>query len=268
MEPNASYPPTTRVFGLIGYPLGHSFSRKYFTEKFLAEGIEDARYELFPLENIGQLKALLEAQPLLRGLNVTIPYKEQVIPFLDDIHPDARRIGAVNVIDIREGKLIGYNTDAFGFTASLRRSLEQEHLELPGDIRALVLGTGGASKAVCTMLDMMEIPYQRVSRQFTGHTLAYGALDENLIRAHRLIINTTPLGTHPDTLAKPDIPYSGLSAHHILYDLVYNPPLTAFLQEGKERGCILINGLDMLYLQAEKAWEIWTGKSPNIIRKP
>ncbi|MDP4821804.1 MAG: shikimate dehydrogenase [Saprospiraceae bacterium] len=257
-----------RLFGLIGYPLGHSFSKQYFSDKFLAEGIPDARYELFPLENISLLKDILAAHPDLRGLNVTIPYKQQVIPLLDQLDPDARKIGAVNVIDIRDGQLIGYNTDAFGFMESLRRCFEQEELDLPGDIQALVLGTGGASKAVGAMLDNMGIPFRRVSRQASGDTLAYADLNKRMMQEHRLIINTTPLGTYPETQGKPDIPYAFLSSRHILYDLVYNPPLTAFLQEGKERGCILINGLDMLYLQAEKAWEIWTGKSSDIIRKP
>ena len=250
-------PPTQpmRLFGLIGYPLGHSFSKQYFSDKFLAEGITNAQYELFPLENISLLKDILAAHPDLRGLNVTIPYKQQVIPLLDQLDPDARKIGAVNVIDIRDGQL-------------LRRSFEQEELDLPGDIRALVLGTGGASKAVGAMLDNMGIPFRRVSRQASGDTLAYADLNKRMMQEHRLIVNTTPLGTYPETQGKPDIPYAFLSSRHIIYDLVYNPPLTAFLQEGKERGCILINGLDMLYLQAEKAWQIWTGKSSEIIRKP
>lgn len=250
---------TKRLFGLIGYPLGHSFSKKYFSEKFLAEGIDDAQYELFPLENISLLPELIQNNPQLRGLNVTIPYKQQVLPYLDAIDPAAQKIGAVNVIDIREGKLTGYNTDAFGFLQSLKNCFARAGIQNPETVAALVLGTGGASKAVCAMLEQLGIPHRMVSRKATAITLSYEQLGGELIQNHRLIINTTPLGTHPNTEEKPSIPYEYLSSKHILYDLVYNPPLTRFLAEGKERDCVLVNGLDMLYLQAEKAWEIWTG---------
>lgn len=251
-----------RVFGLIGYPLGHSFSKKYFGEKFATEGIADASYELFPLEKIDLLPQLLRDNPQLRGLNVTIPYKEQVIPFLDDLDPAAAKIGAVNVIDIQDGKLTGYNTDAFGFMQSLKNCIKNLGISNLSSVKSLILGTGGASKAVCAMLEQLGISYLKVSRSTTADTISYSELDETILAAHKLIVNTTPLGTHPKTEEKPDIPYSALTADHILYDLVYNPPLTSFLLAGKDKGCTLVNGLDMLYLQAEKAWEIWTGRLP------
>lgn len=251
-----------RLFGLIGYPLGHSFSKKYFGEKFASEGIADASYELFPLENIDLFPQLLRDHPQLRGLNVTIPYKEQVIPFLDALDPAAAKIGAVNVIDIRDGKLTGYNTDAFGFLQSLKNCFNDLKINDLYYTKALVLGTGGASKAVCAMLEQLGISYRKVSRSTKADTISYQDLDETTLAAYKLIVNTTPLGTHPKTEEKPEIPYSALTADHILYDLVYNPPLTSFLLAGKEKGCTLVNGLDMLYLQAEKAWGIWTGRLP------
>ncbi len=251
-----------RTFGLIGYPLSHSFSKKYFSKKFLNEGITDALYELFPLPEIELLPKLLESQPNLRGLNVTIPYKQLVIPYLDKLDVAAEKIGAVNVIKITpEGYKTGYNSDYFGFLASLTDWFRQLHsrdgmLKL-GQCKALILGTGGASKAVKTALDDLSVSYMVVSRQKGSGQLTYDELDSNLLQEYRLLINTTPLGTSPNTEAFPPIPYQYLPKNSYLYDLVYNPDETIFMKKGKERGANVLNGLPMLIGQAEKSWQIW-----------
>ncbi|EMR02831.1 shikimate dehydrogenase family protein [Cesiribacter andamanensis] len=245
-----------RQFGLIGYPLGHSFSRTYFTEKFGREGIADAAYALYPISSLDQLPALLQAQPSLAGLNVTIPYKEKVIPYLDQLHESARKVGAVNVIRIEKGVLTGYNSDYFGFKQSLLEWMGQEAL---AGKKALVLGTGGASKAVCAALTDLQIPYRLVSRQPASQQLSYAQLHQQpeLLQEYRLIINTTPLGMHPQPMAAPDLPYHVIGSGHYLYDLVYNPAQTVFMQAGSQRGAATKGGLQMLQLQAERAWEIW-----------
>lgn len=244
-----------RQYGLIGYPLGHSFSKGYFSEKFIRENITDAVYELFPLKNIAAFPQLLQAQPQLAGLNVTIPYKEAVIPYLSELHESAANVGAVNVIRFAGDKRIGYNSDYFGFRQSLAAWLPAERHGL----QALVLGTGGAAKAVCAALRDLNINFKLVSRQATEQQLSYAQLHRQpeLLRNASLLINTTPLGMQPQTSTKPDLPYEQLSKDHYLYDLVYNPAETSFMKEGLSRGARAKNGLEMLHLQAEKAWEIW-----------
>jgi shikimate dehydrogenase len=246
-----------RQFGLIGYPLGHSFSKGYFSEKFKREGINDAAYELYPLQSITEFPQLVAQNPQLQGLNVTIPYKEQVIPYLSSLHESAQKVGAVNVIRWEGEALIGYNSDYFGFKLSLQEWLGDKLTSL----KALVPGTGGAAKAVGAALEDLGIPYQNVSRKSGLNTLSYTQLHQQpkLFNEYRLIINTTPLGMQPNLTSCPDLPYEQLDQHHYLYDLVYNPAETQFMKEGAARGARTKNGLQMLHLQAEKAWEIWNG---------
>jgi shikimate dehydrogenase len=250
-----------RLFGLIGYPLSHSFSKRYFTEKFTREGISDASYELFEMADINGFPDLLHQYPHLRGLNVTIPHKLNVIPFLGRIDDAAARIGAVNVIKISPGGLTtGYNSDYFGFRESLVYWFRQLHGESGAarlqSLQAFILGSGGASKAVQTALQDMGIPNRIVSRQ-ADQGLRYEELSEAMVAGHLLIINATPLGTAPNTEAFPPFPYHWLGAGHYLYDLVYNPPFTAFMQKGQAQGAQVLNGLPMLHAQAEKSWAIW-----------
>lgn len=247
---------TPRLFGLIGYPLSHSFSKRYFTEKFEREGLPGCRYELFPLPDVDQLPSLLIEQPHLCGLNVTIPYKERVIPYLDELDPGAAAVGAVNTIRIKDGHLKGYNTDVHGFEQSLRVFLGNAERST-GGLRALILGTGGAAKAVAYVLQRLNIDFRLASRRPAGAQLGYDELNETSIQEYRLIINTTPLGMAPHTEQMPALPYTALTPRHLLYDLVYNPAETAFLKAGKKQGASTTNGLEMLYLQAEKAWEHW-----------
>ncbi len=244
-----------KLYGLIGYPLSHSFSRKYFSEKFEKEAIKNCDYQLFPIENIEELPDLISKHPTLQGLNVTIPYKQQVQKYLQKVDSRADKIGAVNVIKINQGKLTGYNSDYFGFRESL--------LEFMGDsnnIKALVLGTGGAAKAVKVVLQDLGIPLLEVSRQPKPGVITYQHLHANeaLLHTHQLIINTTPLGMSPNTATAPELDYSKLNESHLLYDLVYNPLETKFLKLGANQGAKTMNGLEMLYLQAEKSWEIWS----------
>jgi shikimate dehydrogenase len=245
-----------RKFGLIGYPLGHSFSQGFFTEKFKEENIIECIYDNYPLENINQLLPLIKADPELTGLNVTIPYKEQVIPFVDKIDNEASEIGAINTLKIcRKGvdfKIEGYNSDYFGFEQSLKKVLKKYHK------KALILGTGGASKAVRFVLKRLGIEYMYVSRNKVGDKIiSYNQVTTKMIHEFQIIINTSPLGMYPDINTCPDIPYDALTEKHILYDLVYNPAKTLFLIKGGQKKATLINGLPMLYLQAEKSWEIW-----------
>ena len=251
-------------YGLIGFPLTHSFSKKYFTNKFEEEGIENHQYDLFELTDCGELPRLLAQTPELRGLNVTIPHKQNVIPFLDALDPQsAGRIGAVNTIKITaDGKLTGYNTDYYGFMESLRSWLGA----YDPAIKALVLGNGGAAKAVFAALEDLKIRHQVVSR--TGSSdpnapiISYQTLhDSRVVERTQIIINTSPVGTFPATNQCPDIPYDQLTDQHFLYDLVYNPAETLFLSKGKAQGAATHNGLKMLQLQAEKAWEIWNDSS-------
>jgi shikimate dehydrogenase len=247
-----------RKFGLIGYPLGHSFSRKYFTEKFTREGIDDAVYDIYPLENLELLPELIENTKELEGLNVTIPYKTNVIRFLSETDSDATAAGAVNVIKIEKKKggikLRGFNTDIFGFRESLLPFLK------PGMHSALVLGTGGSSLAVRFVLETLGIGYRSVSRIPSEKNITYGDLTDDTIRENDLIINTTPLGMFPDIDSFPDINYDALTRNHILFDLVYNPEMTKFMQKGMERGCTVTGGIEMLHLQAERSWMIWNDR--------
>lgn len=240
-----------KQYGLIGYPLSHSFSKGYFAEKFLKENITDANYDVFPLEKIDDFTALYQNKENLIGLNVTIPYKQQVIPFLDELDETSANIGAVNTVKFTQGKRIGYNTDAYGFEMSLKPMLQSHHTN------ALILGTGGASKAVEYVLKKLGISFQYVSRNKSDHTISYEQLDEFIIHNSKLIINSTPIGMYPNVDVAPNIPYNAISEKHLLYDLVYNPEETLFLKKGKEKGAQTKNGLEMLYLQAERSWQIW-----------
>lgn len=238
------------AYGIIGFPVAQSFSPAFFRELFAREGI-DATYTAFPLEQVTALPALLDAHPDLQGLNVTIPHKTAVIPYLDDLDPAAAAIGAVNCIAIRHGRLKGYNTDAIGFEESLKPLLRPHHN------RALVLGSGGASKAVCYVLKKLGIEFCIVSRKPDAHMLAYHDINETLLIRYPVIINTTPLGMYPDTGRCPELPYQHLTPAHLLYDLVYNPEETKFLMLGRRRGAAIKSGMEMLHLQAEAAWSIW-----------
>ena len=242
-----------RRFGLIGFPLGHSFSKKYFTEKFLLEGI-DARYDLYELKSLEEF-AELKVSENLCGLNVTIPYKQQIIPFLDEMDETAAEIGAVNVIKfIRNGndlKLKGYNSDAIGFLQSIRPNLKPHHN------KALILGTGGASRAFDYTLRKLGIETTFVSRTPAEGQLSYSDLSETVLNEYPIILNASPVGTFPDVERCPDIPYQYLTSRHLLFDAVYNPAETLFLQKGKAQGTTVLNGEGMLTGQAEAAWKIW-----------
>lgn len=238
-------------FGLIGKTLKHSFSRKYFQRKFEKQNL-DHSYRLFELNTIDQLNEVLNTQQL-RGLNVTIPYKEEVISFCDELDHSAKKIGAVNVLKISDNKIIGYNSDYYGFKESLNNWIENIQ-----NIKALVLGTGGAAKAVCVALDDLNIYYRTVSRSANKGEITYEQLKTtNDFKGSQLIINTTPLGMFPDNERKPELPYELLNPDYYLYDLVYNPEETAFMKKGLEKGARVKNGLEMLELQAEKSWQIW-----------
>lgn len=239
------------VYGLIGKNISYSFSKTYFTSKFKSEHIAGSSYENFDLNTISNFPKLFTQNESIKGLNVTIPYKETIIPFLDNISSKATRIGAVNTIRItKKGKLKGYNTDEYGFRKSLLPLLENHHK------KALILGTGGASKAIAFTLKKLHIPYQFVSRK-NNTEYNYESLTEAIIREHQIIINCTPLGTFPKIEEHPNIPYNAITKQHLLYDLIYNPEETTFLHKGKLQGATTCNGLKMLELQAEKAWKIW-----------
>ncbi|MEJ6981157.1 shikimate dehydrogenase [Pedobacter sp. P351] len=256
-----------RKFGLIGYPLGHSFSKKYFTEKFEREGLTDCTYELFPMENIRDVEGLIESNSDLCGLNVTIPHKIGIMYYLDKVTPDAKAIDAVNCIKVikqkpvesfftgefltKKVRLEGHNTDAYAFEASLKPLLKKHHS------KALILGTGGGSRAVAYVLDKLDIDFKIVSRRSVRKQISYAQITQSLMKDYTVIVNTTPLGTFPDIGSCPDIPYEFLTDRHLLYDLVYNPSETEFLKRGKTKGAAIKNGEEMLHLQAEKAWEIW-----------
>ena len=256
-----------KKYGLIGYPLTHSFSKKYFTEKFLKDGLEEREYELYPLKNLSDLPELINDIPDLCGLNVTVPHKIGVMFYLDKIDPASKEIDAVNCIKIvnhqpveaffngelssMKVRLEGYNTDAFAFEASLKPLLKKHHQ------KALILGNGGAARAVAYVLNKLDISYKLVSGRAIGKQLKYKQITSEVMKERLLIINTTPLGTAPNIEECPDIPYELLTSKHLLYDLVYNPAETEFLKRGKEQGSGIKNGLEMLELQAEKSWEIW-----------
>jgi shikimate dehydrogenase len=245
-----------RCYGLIGYPLSHSFSMKYFTDKFVREGIQNCRYDNFPLEHIGMFPTLVKNHKELEGLNVTIPYKERIIPYLNELDEDTRTIGAVNTVKVyRQGDQIslkGYNTDVYGFEISIKPFLTENNLS------ALILGTGGASKAAAHVLKRLGFGVTFVSRRPKGaDQLAYADLTPQFVGATQVIVNTSPVGMFPDTGSCPDLPYEVLTPEHVLFDLIYNPLETLFLAKGREKGAKVINGLQMLHLQAEKSWEIW-----------
>ena len=242
-----------RQFGLIGYPLSHSFSQKFFTEKFLKENIVNAQYTNFPIPSIESFAALWEENPNLEGLNVTIPYKKEVIPFLQHSSAVVQEIHACNCIRKFNNELYGYNTDVIGFEKSLLPFLKPHHTH------ALILGTGGASAAVQWVLQKLNIQYQVVSRK--GNTnLTYDQLSASVIESHTLIINTSPLGMYPNTNEAPNIAYDAITAQHHLYDLVYNPTETLFMKNGLAKGATVQNGLAMLHIQAEESWAIWNAK--------
>ncbi|MBK0380338.1 shikimate dehydrogenase family protein [Mucilaginibacter segetis] len=258
-----------KKFGLIGYPLSHSFSKKYFTDKFKAHNITDSKYELYPLEHLTDLPELLRSTPNLCGLNVTIPHKVGVLKYLDWIEHDARNAGAVNCIRImkespvqaafsgevgvkgHDFRLEGFNTDIYGFDRSISPLLSNRHDE------ALLLGDGGAARAVKCVLENKGIAYKTVTRRPHKNNILFKDLTPAIISAHKLIINTTPVGTTPNIDDCPPIPYEGITGKHLLYDLIYNPEQTLFLKKGEEGGATTKNGYEMLVLQAEKAWEIW-----------
>ena len=240
-------------FGLIGKHIDYSFSRAYFSNKFQREQLYNHSYENFDLEHIEQFIDLLKTNTNIKGFNVTIPYKESIIPYLDKLNKKAKAIGAVNTIRFnKKGKLVGYNTDYFGFKKSLEPYLKPHHK------KALILGTGGASKAVAYAFKQLDIAYDFVSRTSSElTTYTYNTLSSDIIKSYQIIVNCTPLGTHPNIEHYPSIPYDALGTDHLLYDLIYNPKETTFLKLGKQYGSQTINGYKMLELQAEKAWKIW-----------
>lgn len=246
-----------RRFGLIGYPLGHSFSRKYFMDKFRKENL-DCQYDNFPLLNISELSSIISRDKTLEGLNITLPYKIEAIKYLDKIDNDAQLIGSVNVIKInRSGEnysLHGYNTDVFGFIESVRPVLNDKVSS------ALIMGCGGASLAVRAGLNRLGLEYTTVSRDADKGDMQYSDIGSDTLIRNKLIINASPVGMYPATEEAPAIPYDLLSDDNILFDLVYNPEMTMFMRRGEERGCSVKGGLEMLYLQAEKAWEVWNSE--------
>ena len=260
-------------FGLIGYPLSHSFSKKYFEERFEKEKIEDHKYDLFPLEHISGLLPLIHDQANLCGLNVTIPHKITVMKYLDWINHDAKEVGAVNCIRIsnespvmaafngeigingHDFRLEGFNTDIYGFEMSLTPLLTDAH------DKALILGDGGAARAVKFVLNQLNIPFQIVARKHKEGSILFSEVTKQIIDDHKLIINTTPLGTSPNVNDCPPIPYDHIGHEHLLYDMIYNPDITLFLQKGLDKGATIKNGYEMLTLQAAKSWEIWNSKT-------
>jgi len=241
-----------RLFGLIGYPLTHSFSKKYFTEKFEKEGLTDCRYELFPLQSIHELKNLLLQNPGIEGLNVTIPYKQLVLPYLDSLAGIPGGLRACNCIRFEKGRLVGYNTDWTGFQKSIAPLLEPHHQ------KALILGNGGATAAVVYALKELGIRAAVVSRVIhEGSSFTYSGIGRKEMEEHTLIINTTPLGLYPNVDTCPEIPYAFITRRHLLYDLVYNPVKSLFLKKGEEQGAHIKNGEEMLVVQAEESWKIW-----------
>ncbi len=241
-------------YGLIGKDIAYSFSKGYFSEKFSKLELGDYSYENFDLQTIEEFDALLHNNPNLKGLNVTIPYKEKVQTYLSAIDDVAAQIGAVNTIKFTKKGLVGYNTDIYGFQKSIEPFLEKQHQ------KALILGTGGASKAIAFVLESLQIPYVFVSRKPQEKQLHYEDLTKDILKEHQVIVNCTPLGTHPNIDEKPKIPYQHINSQHMLFDLIYNPEKTTFLKEGELQGATICNGLRMLELQAEKAWEIWNNE--------
>lgn len=239
-------------YGLIGCTLSHSFSKSYFTKKFVENSLPDCVYDNFELNSIEEFPELLTTHRDIRGVNVTIPYKEDILPYLTSMNEVVQKIGACNCIKVEGEKLTGYNTDVVGFRDSLEPKLKQQHT------KALILGTGGAAKAIQYVLQQLGIAYQLVSRNKTEATWSYEEVKEEVVAQYPLIINTTPLGMYPKTDAAPAIPYGALTPAHFLFDIVYNPEKTRFLEEGKKRGAQICNGYEMLIGQAEESWRIWS----------
>lgn len=240
-----------KSYGLIGFPLTHSFSKKYFTDKIEKEAIADAVFDLYPLNSIEEFPALLSSNPALKGIAVTIPYKEQVLKFVTHLSDEVKQISAANCIKIKNAELTAYNTDIIGFERSFTKQLKQYHT------KALLLGTGGASRAAQYVLKNLGIEFLVVSRNAGGNQITYADIDENLIHEYKIIINSTPLGMMPNEDTWPDIPYHLVTPEHYFYDLVYNPAKTQFLQKAEQRGATIENGMEMLIIQAEENWRIW-----------
>ena len=240
-----------RQYGLIGFPLTHSFSQKFFEEKFLKDGITDAEFLSFSIAHISELNRIFKEYPLLKGLAVTIPYKKSVIEYVDEVSDIVKETGACNCIRITPGKKTGFNTDVTGFEMSFKKNLEPHHTN------ALILGTGGAAAAVEYVLRKLRINYSFVSRAPAENRFAWQQINKAVLEQFTVIINCTPLGTYPGIQEKPSLPYEFLTPKHYLFDLVYNPPLTSFLSEGKNHNCVVQNGYEMLVIQAEENWKIW-----------
>lgn len=242
-----------KLFGLLGRDISYSFSRGYFTGKFDKLELEDHKYQNFDIASIDKFPEVIGSKSNIKGMNVTIPYKQEVMPFLNELDETAKEIGAVNVIHIQsDSSLKGYNTDAYGFENSLKPLLKNHHK------KALILGTGGASKAIAYVLKKNKIDFKFVSRNpSSADQISYSDIDESIMYDYHIIINCTPLGTSPKTELCPDIPYQFITDKHLLYDLIYNPEVTTFLSKGREKGAIIKNGLEMLELQAEESWRIW-----------
>lgn len=243
-----------KLYALIGHPLTHSRSKDYWNQKFKEEGLSEYRYENFDLSTVDQVPTLLREQPDLHGFNVTIPHKRTIIEYLDELDDTAREIGAVNTVRVKDGQLIGYNTDAYGFKLSIRPFLEPKH------DRALILGTGGAARAVRYVLEQLGIPSIMVSRMpFGENKISYADLNEGVVKACKLIVNATPQGMSPHIDRFPPFNYEAIGTDHFVIDLIYNPKKTAFLQKAEAQGAMILNGEDMLRFQAEGAWHIWNG---------
>ncbi|MEI6265017.1 MAG: shikimate dehydrogenase [Sphingobacteriia bacterium] len=240
-----------RTYGLIGFPLTHSFSQQYFTQKFFELGINDAEYFTFSIPDIKDLNEIIATHPNLCGFNITIPYKKKVLPFLTHASETVKALGACNCVHIKNGELFGYNTDVIGFEKSLQPFLKPHHQ------KALILGTGGAAAAVAYVLGKLNIEFQFVSREASELNLSYEQLNAGIIFDHTLIVNTSPVGQYPNINDAPALPYEYLSSQHHLFDLIYNPNETSFLQQGKTKGATIQNGFEMLVLQAEASWDIW-----------
>ena len=243
-------------YGLIGKSLSHSFSKSYFEKRFKEKHLEEHYYHNFDIESLEDFKHIIQSTPNLKGLNVTMPYKESILPFLDQLSPEAEEIKAVNCIKILNSKLIGFNTDVYGFAQSIKPFLDVNHQ------RALVLGTGGASKAVAYTLKKIgvEVYYITSSGKKNDNSFFYHEINDRVMEAFKLIVNTTPLGMHPEENTCPNLPYDLFTEQHLAYDLIYNPSETLFLQKAKQKNAMVVNGLSMLQLQAEKSWEIWNEK--------
>ena len=239
-----------RIFGLLGFPLEHSLSATYFTDKFERDEIEEVEYKNFEFEDVSEFMEWCKAHPEIQGFNVTIPHKESIIDHLDEVSEEAERVGAVNCVKVTDDGLIGYNTDVYGFERSVSQYINES-------TKALILGTGGSAKAVSYVLDQMDIDYLFVSRNPDGTDLGYEDLDDAILEDYHLIINCTPVGMYPYLNDCPPIPYEYLNSKNVLFDLIYNPEKSLFLMKGEEKGATVQNGLTMLYLQAEMAWKIW-----------